>query len=524
MFCGKCGAQIPDGCDFCPRCGSDLRIPGGNGEAGNTGSAAGSGAAHKGSSGGMESHTAGRAEPVRAKNSRGKIVLILAVVLILALLAGGAAVYMTSPAREVQDLIGEGSYTSAVRVYNSDVSGNFLWEQLTDSVIEECIQQARDDYENGSISYEKAESILTALSAIEDASLAEEALDTWAEIVSAESSAAVFAAAEELYNAGEYEEALEIYVQIDEDAADYETAQSRISECRELYIEDVLARASSPSTQSEYTTALALVEVALGVFPDDEDLLTRQGELTEEYYALVKSDAMAAANDAIEEDDYASAIETVNTALGILGTDSELTALLESAQSAYETYVTSEVSTLVSAGEYDDALSLIQKALNVMPESTSLDALYETTQAAQPVKLSSLTLAETDGNIELVTGQEIYTDTIGNTYGSGNLYRIEKGGSGSKEPYVKYYLGSEYTTMTFTIAVSNEDDNCKDTRTVTVYGDEDEVLYTSGEIDRTTVPIEVTVDVSGTDWIYIKADKKSYYAVPLLIYNPLLYR
>lgn len=520
MYCLNCGAQIADNVKFCPKCGSRV-------------SAAPEPDTEDFPYEPEEGEDEEEEEPRKSKKKdkrkkkkrkgKKKWIAIVILVLLVVLLAGGTAVYFTSPAQKVQGQLNREEYTDARDTYNESVADNILWRALTNPKVTDRIEQLQTDYEEGARTYEEVIEILGILEQFDSDEIEEAAEAAIEKIMSLQESADLFAEAEELYEEGEYVDAMELYAEISEDSADYEAAQSRIDECKDKYIEEVLELTASPSTQSDYETAITLIEVALGAFPDDEDLLARQTELTDGYYALVKSEAMSTANEAISSGDYETAIEAIDDALDILGSDADLSSLRSSTQSSYESEVQSQVAELVAANDYESALELLEEALEVIPESTVLSDLYDTTEENQPVKLSDLKLSESGGAFELVTGQVVTTDTLGNTYGSGNLYKFTSSWLSYDDGYVKYYLGGEYTSLVFTLAVSDEEEDYKEERVLTIYGDDDALLYTSGDLSRTSVPVEVTVDVTGTDWIYIKADAVTY-GVIILVYNPVLYK
>ena len=59
----------------------------------------------------------------------------------------------------------------------------------------------------------------------------------------------------------------------------------------------------------------------------------------------------------------------------------------------------------------------------------------------------------------------------------------------------------------------------------TIYGDNGKILYNSGEMSRTTAPIDVDVDVSGVQWITIGVTNPDYVAsFKLLVSDFVLYK
>ena len=76
--------------------------------------------------------------------------------------------------------------------------------------------------------------------------------------------------------------------------------------------------------------------------------------------------------------------------------------------------------------------------------------------------------------------------------------------------------------MTGTIAVAG--DSSKDTGIVTVYDENEKILYTTGEITRTTAPIKVDVDLSGVKWFTVCAEDKGWDGFNCFISDFVLYK
>lgn len=58
----------------------------------------------------------------------------------------------------------------------------------------------------------------------------------------------------------------------------------------------------------------------------------------------------------------------------------------------------------------------------------------------------------------------------------------------------------------------------------TIYGDDGKILYNSGEMSRTTAPIDVDVDVSGVQWITLSIENPDSANFRLLVSDFVLYK
>lgn len=102
-------------------------------------------------------------------------------------------------------------------------------------------------------------------------------------------------------------------------------------------------------------------------------------------------------------------------------------------------------------------------------------------------------------------------DTVGNVY-TGNVQKFNHWGH--KNEFATYYLGGKYKKLTGTIAVSN--DSYTDYTTIVNISGDDNVLYTTGEIDKIFAPVEISLDVEGVQWLKID---RSDLGIGLILYN-----
>lgn len=220
------------------------------------------------------------------------------------------------------------------------------------------------------------------------------------------------------------------------------------------------------------------------------------------------------AQSAIDDQNYEDAITTLETALKRSPTNKDLIA-------KYVNAVKLRVNELTSKNDYDAALAVLQSAKKQLKNNEEINKLYEETKKNSPDKLCDLTIAEQNDRYMPITEQKVMTDTVGNTYDPGNLFMLKTYGDDSG--YAKYYLGGKYKSLQFTYAISTEDSYYIDPTTLTIFGDGDKILFTSGEMTRTTEPTSTGIDVTGQKWIYIRVSSDSYNSVPVLMANPVLF-
>lgn len=540
MYCMSCGAQMDDNAAFCPICNMPVvpqpEQPYDYGQ--------------KDVNQGFVNPTVENGAPVRKKRtrkklSRGKKVCIAAGVLAVMVLAVWIY-YLKSPARQVVKELREDNYVQAYATYNEEVDGSMIQEKLlnallkqelkrmdrafeademafdtivgrlnvilrfdireiNDRVYEQIIAIATaimEDYEIENIDYNSASEQLSALADLcNNEDKAVELTKLLSELSELKASRDAYAKAEEAYEAGNYSTALDEYSQVSENDSNYEDAQTKIAECTEQYRQEILDQTENPESDSEYENAISLVTIALGVLPEDEELTERLNSLTEEYAALLKSEALTQGTEYINAGNYAEAFALINKALEYNEGDSELVSFLTSSQSAYESYITEQVNAFTAGYDYDSALALLDTALSTLPDSTALTELREQTEKNQPVKLCDIKVAESE-NYEQITELVVTEDSMGNQYNPGNLFKVScYRGVGEDKGYAKYYLNGEYTKLKGIIVAADDSEitGC----VLTVYGD-NKILYTSQLITRSTSPLVLDLDVTGITWIHME--------------------
>lgn len=566
MFCDNCGQPLEDGARFCPNCGCDCtatqviapsggataggsaaagRAPGyGEGAPGNGNGMPGSGENMPGSMPGnrwppenggaiprpwtpenMEkAKPPKQPKPPKKKMSKVKKVLLTILILLIIVAGGGTVLYFTSPVRKIQTLLKEEEYVEAVSVYNQKADGNFAWKRLSSPLLGDVITKAAEDFSEGNRTFEEAYACLDAMTELKNTELALEALENLKSLESTNDALDTFEEAEGYYEKGDYISALKEYAQVTEDAPNYGEVQNRMAECREAYKKDIMAKVAEPSGQEGYQQAVAMLDIALEVMPEDVDFKARKEALETEYLALVKQDAMTAANEAINGGDYVQAMNSIQGGLRVLPEDAELLGMLASTKTTYEDTVIAAADELVAAGNYEGAMQTVKSAVDTLSDSERLNTKYAEIESGKPVRLCDLKLVESSGdNFVQVTEQTVTSDTFGNIYSPGNLFifRIKPYSEGE---YAKYYLGGEYQTLVMTLAVEEGDADSKEGTSFTIYDGNDQILYTAGALTRTSTPARVEINVSGQEWLYFRAVPEGWNCVSPLMADLVLYK
>lgn len=227
----------------------------------------------------------------------------------------------------------------------------------------------------------------------------------------------------------------------------------------------------------------------------------------------------------MDGEDYVAALEVLESALESYAGDTDLQDLYNRAEAAYVEQVQDKVKEYTGADDYDSALKELSQALEILPNNDDLTSLQKKTEKKKPDRLCDLDVTESNDGYTPVTEQVLSKDTIGNTYSPGNLFLVDPNESNDDGGYAKYYLGEKYSKLNFTLAVSSENPDDKSPSEFTIYGDGDQILFTSEELDRSTEPVVAGVEVKNQKWIYVRATgTEDWGNVAFLFANPVLYR
>ncbi len=494
MKCSYCGKEISQNMKYCPACGKELRV---ETESGNHGVGATSG-----KKGRREKNKKEKKETKRGR----KVKLVLIVILVTVLLAGigCGTFYFTSSARDVVKQIEKGNTTTAQQVYTNKVKDNFIQENLFKKFAEEDCNSALDQFREGMLDYEEAADKLAAygmLSADELDNFLTEKSETLDKL---NDSMLAYVEAEKLYSDGNYAEALEEYSHVIEEDDNFEDAQTKLSSCVENYTKEILEGTKQVETIEEYEEAIETLTIALKIVDDNQELSDRLEELEDGYATLLKSEALTNGTQYIKDGKFQELFELLEKAAEKNSGDTELSNLQKTAEEEYVKVVQAAVDEYLAADQYDQAIKYLQEAVKVLDTNSTLNELLEKVQSSVPIELRSLKISESN---LYEAGEEltVVEDSIGNVYSPGNLYKLSP--YRDDAAYVTYYVKGEYTRIKGTIAVADDSEQEK-MGNVSILDENGKILYTSGDMSRTTVPKSIDIDISGVEWITITCENK----------------
>ena len=530
-FCENCGTQLPDGAGFCACCGNQIPAAAITEETGAV-------------------VTAPVASPKPNKKKLGIIIGAAALVLVIGI---GAAIFLGWYLGDEQKLnramkAGDLNAVKELVSENSDLRDN---EELEDMLLNR-IEELKTKVADGSVSCEDAEKELETIERMKIKSVNKKISAVKEYIAEIKESKECFNKAEELFATEDYLDAMEWYMQVIEADGNYETAQSKVQECKDKYREKMLKSAADLAASGDYSEAIATLNEAKWALGADEAIQEQIDAYKKAQQDAAnqkkKEDTLASAESYASAGNYVKALSVLSSYENLYGKDSDVTAaydlykqryvedvladaadyadygyylqaysLIKSAQEyvqdanlnekreeykdAYVTEIVELADEYLANQEYYSAKSIIQSGLDFLPGDPTLTQKLNQIERAQPVGLDTLEMI--NGDFEWNEGTP--ADPFGNTYsGVQNFVILHASGyyhNDSKEYSVEYRVNKKYDCLNFVVSpYSDFEEN--GSSYIQVYVD-NVLRYTSPRIKQKTEPMQVS-NIEISDATYVK--------------------
>lgn len=313
------------------------------------------------------------------------------------------------------------------------------------------------------------------------------------------------------YKSGEYEKAIACLVQLPSDSKQYEDAQKVIQNSATEYKAAILTKTDIYMQNKEYEVALALLNAAKALLPEDIELSSAYNSCYATYKDAVCVSAIAAANEYVSTSDYPSAIATLNDALVTVGNSAELEAKLVTLTSEYKSLIIKKADDIFADTGYIDAIEAINEGLAVLNDDSELLSKIDEYNSHAPVFLAYEDAYATNKFLRTeISDYSWLTDNYGTTYVSNRVICNKDWSPFTGEGTIQYYLESQYQTLTGTIYVPDVSKGINiESRSVVglpyvqVWGD-DVLLYELNSLSSTDKPVDFSVDISNVEFVIIK--------------------
>lgn len=210
------------------------------------------------------------------------------------------------------------------------------------------------------------------------------------------------------------------------------------------------------------------------------------------------------------ENDFIGAVELINNAILIVGDDNELNTAREEYKFRYKENVLEQIDSIYKKDGVAGVISMLETATYMMPDAEELvNELMTWKNRSSSLDLISIDpFYQSDYYNTSRGAREVYgTDNRGNHYTS---YC-----GGGRDFYIEYYI-ADYDAYIFTATVyvtqyaSGEYEDGSyyyNGAGVTIYGD-DKVLYTLSDWGQKMEPKEISIDIKGVSYLKIVANSE----------------
>ena len=354
------------------------------------------------------------------------------------------------------------------------------------------------------------------------------------------------------YESGNYEAAIECFIQLPSDSKQYAKASDMLASARAEYKESALSKVNNYIQQENYDSAFNVIETATLLvgndsdlnaayeevytelvssmlatadsyvensdyeialeylsncqnrFPDDFDLENAYNDTFNEYCSLVKSDSISTADEAASNEDYVTAINALRNAISIIGQDEEVSAKLSIFESSYQEYVLSQAGSAFASDGYSAAIDILNGGLTTLSGNNLLLDAIAGYEEYKPVYILDLTPVDTGADGELTVIDNVI-GIDGTEYGVG-ISGKHFDGIGSLRYWNKYLINSQYSTLSFRVVLTSVQYKDYQTPSISIYGDDNQLLRTITVSKNDIAPVDVSVDVSGQAYLKIDMD------------------
>lgn len=521
-YCTSCGAKLNDTAIFCTKCGakcaaeSEIHTIDSDNQAKCSSSAEPTSPKETPSSTTSENVTTAPLPEIKPASKR-KLISFVIITIILAFTIVTAVLlfrWYVSTEQQILRALDTGDYDAAVSLmeeYAPSGEGSTLADQL-----KERLYDIKGRFTEGTTEYAAAKMELAAIDKLGVNEISADLAAVQDYIERLNTSRTSFSTAESFYKTGDYAEAITNYRSVIEDDSNYSLAVEKLADTVNLYRDEVLAKALEYASAELYGDAVAILNEALGIIPDDSTIIEQTRIYEKSHADKLKEDALGVASNYVQNADYLNAIKTLSNILKSQEADADLVSAYNKYCDLYVSQVLEEVSLMLSEKDFEEALSALNTAQRYLPDYTAIQEKLDEVNALKPVLASSLN--PVNGGWTWNDGSP--KDTFGNSYSDASNYAIFypyyniSYKNGNYMGYAEYRLYGNYSSFSVDIA-PYADLGENSSGYVQIYAD-DTLVYTSAEVDRKTDCFTCSVDVSGAEYVEIQVILCDFYGALIL--------
>ncbi len=489
MKCKNCGRELNSGAAFCPHCGAQVDMVA---------------AKFDESKEKLKEKSLEASEKIQKLSKKEKILLGIGSCILLAvfIVLISMGIYNNSPNQKIVRAIDACDSFSAISIYNEKIAGNSAADASLANALKDHFNSLKKDFKKDKIDYDEFYKRASIAKGFNIESLNTELGAIMNDVFALKESKEAFKSGNELFDSGEYKQAIYRYKLVISDDDNYDKAQKQIEKSAEKYKEKALEIADSYAKNNEYGSAINELKEAAEII-DDKELKSKLSEYTDKYSSTIKSEAMSKSDAYAKSGDWANAVLTLDTAIKDIGDDNELKSKLSEYSAKYVTDILSKSDKLISERNYSEATSLLNDALKTVPDNESLKSKLASVEDSKPVPLSDAVMVNHDG-WKWNDGAPI--DTFGNDYSEASNYVIPY-----KTGYGEFRIYKKYKTLSGYIAPFEQKSEESEWY-VQIYVD-DKLAYTSKNITRKTDKFSFNVNVTNAEYVKIEIHRSNVWYV-----------
>ena len=334
----------------------------------------------------------GNGTPVAPKNkgisTKIKVLVPLCLVVIAAIVVGGIILVqkLNDPVAAFKQQFENADYTQAQSLVDTKITDNAKDMDATISYLKDQAQAAVDGFVGQTMDYDAA---LAKLNQIQKFKIVDDS-DITAylnQLNSLQTSRDAYATALSDEQTSNFADAINKLQQVIQSDSNYSDAQQRLVADVKAYKDGILNQVSGMTDLSNYSQAVSLLTQALGVIPNDADLSNQLDDFNQKVAAQVKADLDKQIQDAValatDNQDFTTAISTLNTLLSQNPDDQDITSAIQNVQNSQVTSIISQAATQTASGNFDDAVKTIKNGLTLYADNVALKNALADTQTKQ---------------------------------------------------------------------------------------------------------------------------------------------
>ena len=258
-----------------------------------------------------------------------------------------------------------------------------------------------------------------------------------------------------------------------------------------------LEQADALAEAGDYVGAMAVIQEAQASTPDDADYQSAYDRYNQSWVASVKLDATTEAEQLADAKDLVGAANVLRNAITQVGEDQELSDQAQGYEDAYARTVSEDVDDMLSANDVASAKKLLQEAAGNFPNNAVIKSRQDEVSKYKSALLHTLT--PINGGFTWNEGTP--QDPFGTSYTNVQNYTILHSDSNynSASYSAEYKIDGQYDVLNFTVS-PYADFGENGSAYMQIYADE-VLCYTLPPVQQKSQPQNITVDVKGASYI-----------------------